>query len=235
MNENLTSDSVWKRCLKVIRDNISPQSFKTWFEPIKAVKLEGKSLTIQVPSQFFYEWLEEHYVSLLQKALKQELGIGSKLEYNIIVGNGSGANSPYTINVPTNKNQKERTNELSMPLELTTGIRNPFIIPGLKKINIDSQLNPKYSFENFLEGDCNRLARSAGFAVANNPASLLLGQGSGTATKRPQPVMSFRLSHHFSYRMNRTRVPKLKHYLRSIPSRTITRPTRLASIVSGQD
>lgn len=170
MSENLTSDSVWKRCLKVIRDNISPQSFKTWFEPIKAVKLDGKSLTIQVPSQFFYEWLEEHYVSLLQKALKQELGIGSKLEYNIIVGNGNGSNSPYTINVPTNKNQKEKSNELSMPLELTTGIRNPFVIPGLKKINIDSQLNPKYSFENFLEGDCNRLARSAGFAVANNPA-----------------------------------------------------------------
>ncbi len=170
MNQNLTCESVWKNCLKIIRDNISPQSFKTWFEPIRAVKLEGKSLTIQVPSQFFYEWLEEHYVGLLQKALKQEMGVGSKLEYNIVVENGSGSGNPYTINVPTNQNRKEKTNELSLPLELSTSIRNPFIIPGLKKINIDSQLNPKYSFDNFIEGDCNRLARSAGFAVANNPA-----------------------------------------------------------------
>jgi len=170
MNETLNCESVWKNCLKIIRDNISPQSFKTWFEPIKPIKLEGKSLTIQVPSQFFFEWLEEHYVSLLQKALKQELGLGSKLEYNIVVENGSASQRPYTINVPTGQNRKEKSNELSMPLNLTTSIRNPFIIPGLKKINVDSQLNPKYTFDSFIEGDCNRLARSAGFAVANNPA-----------------------------------------------------------------
>lgn len=170
MNENLTGDLVWKKCVKIIRDNISPQSFKTWFDPIKPVKLEGKTLTIQVPSQFFYEWLEEHYVTLLQKALKQELGIGAKLEYNIVVNNGSGSNNPYTVNIPTKTHKRETHNELNMPLELTTGIRNPFIIPGLKKINLPSQLNPKYSFDNFIEGDCNRLARSAGFAVANNPA-----------------------------------------------------------------
>ncbi len=170
MNEILTCESVWRNCLKIIRDNISPQSFKTWFDPIKPLKLEGKSLTIQVPSQFFFEWLEEHYVTLLQKALKQELGIGSKLEYNIIVENGAIGGNSYTINLPTAQNRKERNNEISMPLELSTTIRNPFIIPGLKKINVDSQLNNKYTFENFIEGDCNRLARSAGFAVANNPA-----------------------------------------------------------------
>ena len=170
MSENLTGDLVWKKCVKIIRDNISPQSFKTWFDPIKPVKLEGKTLTIQVPSQFFYEWLEEHYVNLLQKALKQELGVGAKLEYNIVVNNGSGSSNPYTVNIPTKTHKKEMSNELNMPLELTTGIRNPFVIPGLKKINLPSQLNPKYSFDNFIEGDCNRLARSAGFAVANNPA-----------------------------------------------------------------
>ena len=58
-----------------------------------------------------------------------------------------------------------------MPVDLNKdkGIRNPFIIPGLKKVNVDSQLNPNYSFNNFIEGDCNRLARSAGFAVAKSP------------------------------------------------------------------
>ena len=61
---------LWTKFLKVIRDNISPQSYKTWFEPIKPLRLEDKVLTIQVPSQFFYEWLEEHYVSLMKKTLE---------------------------------------------------------------------------------------------------------------------------------------------------------------------
>jgi chromosomal replication initiator protein len=66
-----TCETVWVNCLKLIQDNVNPQSFRTWFEPIKPIKLDNKILTIQVPSQFFYEWLEEHYVSLLKKTLKQ--------------------------------------------------------------------------------------------------------------------------------------------------------------------
>jgi len=165
----MTCETVWHNCLKLIKDNVNPQSFKTWFEPIKPIKLENKVLTIQVPSQFFYEWLEEHYVTLLRKTLKQELGPASRLEYNIIVENGSGGNKPYTINVPTNSAARAEQNEVGLPLNISTNIKNPFIIPGLKKINIDAQLNPNYTFENFIEGDCNRLARSAGFAVANKP------------------------------------------------------------------
>ncbi len=66
-------EKVWKNCLSLIKDNVNPQSFKTWFDPIKPLKVEDKNLTIQVPSQFFYEWLEEHYVTLLRKALDREL------------------------------------------------------------------------------------------------------------------------------------------------------------------
>jgi len=89
---------VWKKCLQTIKDNVNPQSFKTWFTPIKPLKIEDKVLTIQVPSQFFYEWLEEHYVALLKKTLEKELGAGSKLEYNVIVENSSGSARPYTVN-----------------------------------------------------------------------------------------------------------------------------------------
>lgn len=165
-------EKVWKNCLSLIKDNVNPQSFKTWFEPIKPLKVEDKVLTIQVPSQFFYEWLEEHYVTLLKKALDRELGAGSKLEYSIIVDNSSSsARNPhaYTINMPTKNAGYNNKNEVGIPLNVNANIHNPFIIPGLKKINIDSQLNPNYTFDNFIEGDCNRLARSAGFAVANKP------------------------------------------------------------------
>lgn len=164
--------TVWDNCLQIIKDNVSLQSYKTWFEPIKAVKLKDKVLTIQVPSQFFYEWLEEHYVTILKKTIKKELGAEGRLEYSIVMENNqSAANKPYTVKIPATNRQALKNNPVNMPIDLNKdkGIRNPFIIPGLQKINVDSQLNPNYSFKNFVEGDCNRLARSAGFAVAKNP------------------------------------------------------------------
>lgn len=163
--------TVWTNCLEVIKDNVSLQSFKTWFEPIKPIKLKNNVLTIQVPSQFFYEWLEEHYIGLLKKIVKKELGAEGRLEYSIVMENNQSNAKPYTVKVPTSNRQSVKNDPISMPLDINKdkSIRNPFIIPGLKKVNVESQLNPNYSFANFIEGDCNRLARSAGFAVANNP------------------------------------------------------------------
>lgn len=164
-----TSTNVWENCLKIIKDNVPAQSFKTWFEPIKALKLEGSVLTIQVPSLFFYEWLEEHYVNLLRKTIKHELGADARLEYNIVVDNANSNSKAHTINIPASPNGELKNPSVPIPVTVPSSIRNPFVIPGLKKINIDSQLNSKYSFDNFVEGDCNRLARSAGYAVANKP------------------------------------------------------------------
>lgn len=162
---------VWESCLGIIKDNVSSQSFKTWFEPIKPIKLSSNVLTIQVPSQFFYEWLEEHYITLLKKTIKKELGSEGRLEYSIIMENNyNNSSKPYTVKIPTNNKKELKNPSVSMPIDLNqNSIRNPFIIPGLKKVNVESQLNANYSFENLVEGDCNRLARSAGFAVANKP------------------------------------------------------------------
>ncbi|MCB9365453.1 MAG: chromosomal replication initiator protein DnaA [Flavobacteriales bacterium] len=163
--------TVWENSLQIIKDNVSLQSYKTWFEPITPVKLKDKVLTIQVPSQFFYEWLEEHYVNILKKTIKKELGPEGRLEYSIVMENNQSNTKPYTVKIPATNRQATKNNPVTMPIDLNKdkSIRNPFIIPGLKKINVDSQLNPNYSFKNFVEGDCNRLARSAGFAVAKNP------------------------------------------------------------------
>ncbi len=161
--------NVWNNCLQIIKDNIPTQSFKTWFEPITALRLEGNVLTIQVPSLFFYEWLEEHYVGLLRKTVKKQLGEEGRLEYNIVVEKSSN-NKPYTTNMPSNGNGAEGKNQsMPMPVSLNKDIKNPFVIPGLKKLQVDPQLNQNYTFENFIEGDCNRLARSAGYAVAAKP------------------------------------------------------------------
>lgn len=163
-------ESTWQNCLKVIKDNLSLQAYKTWFEPIVPVKLENSILTIQVPSHFFYEWLEEHYIDLLRKVVKRELGAEGKLEYSIIMENNSTNTTPYAVKLPTSNKSSLKNKPVNMPIDLNEKtIRNPFIIPGLKKVHVDSNLNPAYSFENFVEGDCNRLARSAGYAVANKP------------------------------------------------------------------
>lgn len=162
-----TCQSVWDSCLQIIKDNVPAKSYKTWFEPISALKLEGNVLTIQVPSLFFYEWLEEHFVSLLRKTIKHQLGPDGRLEYNIIMD--SNAKNGHSINIPTSSNGELKNQTVPMPVNINSSIKNPFIIPGLKKLNIDPQLNPKYSFDNYIEGDCNRLARSAGYAVASNP------------------------------------------------------------------
>lgn len=161
---------VWENCLAIIKDNVNEQSFKTWFAPITPVKLDGSVLTIQVPSQFFYEWLEEHYISLLKKTIRKELGAEGRLEYNIVMDNVLTSNKPYTVRIPGSSSNGTKNEPVSMPVDLNSStIKNPFIIPGLRKMNVDSQLNINYTFDNYIEGECNRLARSAGFAVSNKP------------------------------------------------------------------
>jgi chromosomal replication initiator protein len=164
-------EQVWVSCLDMIKDNVSLQGYKTWFEPIKPIKLDNQVLTIQVPSQFFYEWLEEHYIHLLKKIIRKELGDEGRLEYSIVMENSYNGSSPYTVKIPTSDKRAIKNPPVSAPLDIggTKQIKNPFIIPGLRKITVDSNLKPNYSFENLVEGDCNRLARSAGFAVAKNP------------------------------------------------------------------
>lgn len=166
-----TYEKVWNNCLAIIKDIVEWQHFKTWFEPIKPVALTEKILTIQVPSQFFYEYLEEHYVNLLAKTLKRELGKEARLEYRIMVDSGNEKNKPLTMDVSGHGFKTYSNNEMDFPLVINNPVKNPFVIPGLKKMQIDPQLNPVYSFDSFIEGDCNRVARRAGKTVAEKPGS----------------------------------------------------------------
>lgn len=166
----LTAETVWKECLSFIKDNIKPQAYKTWFEPIKPIKVSGNILTIQVPTKFFYEWLEEHYIKILRVALVRELGKDAKLIYDVKMENSYSNNNPHTVRFPSSNRNPILAQGVSVPVELNKKeMLNPFIIPGLQKVKVESQLNPNYSFDNFIEGDANRLARSAGIAVANKP------------------------------------------------------------------
>jgi len=169
------AEAVWNKCLSIIKDNINWRTFQTWFEPIRAVALTGSVLTLQVPSQFFYEWLEEHYVELLGKTIKRVLGREGKLEYRILMESSASQRNPASINMPASNHTKpsKDSNYVDMPLKWDdpTNIKTPYAIPGLKRMQIDPQLNANYTFDNYVEGDCNRVARSAGLHVAQKPGA----------------------------------------------------------------
>ncbi|MCC5942774.1 MAG: chromosomal replication initiator protein DnaA [Balneolaceae bacterium] len=171
MNQS-TAESAWNECLEIIQDNISYQKYKSWFEPIKPVKLEGETLTIQVPSQFWYEWLEEHYYNMLRTTIAKVLGNEGKLEYSVLVERSDRIEDNRSIRLPQRPMPPQKPQEMNTFTDYHPGkIENPFVIPGIRKTNIDSNLNSNYVFERYIEGDCNRLARSAAMAIADNPGS----------------------------------------------------------------
>ncbi len=182
--------TVWANCLQIIKENLgagNEQVYKTWFEPIVPIQLEDNVLTIQVPSEFFYEWLEEHFIDLLKRTIRLQLGPTGMLKYSILMDT-SIDQKPLTTSIPSTGNQATHNRPKDVPLVVSSDdfheIPNPFIIPGIQKLRINSQLNGTYTLENFVEGECNRLARAAGYAVANGPGQtafnpLLLHGGVG--------------------------------------------------------
>ncbi len=204
-------DDVWDECLGIIRDNISRQSFRTWFEPLRAVGLEDEDgalkLTVQLPSRFYYEWLEEHYFALLRKTITKVLGPGGRLYYDIVIerdepaaGGRRGSSMELPARQPSNVPPAERAPRVELPegvtpprpsadvpsgagraLDPTRGFQperrqprpapsaHPFALPGVKPIEVDPHLNESYTFERFIEGDCNRLARAASWSIAQDP------------------------------------------------------------------
>jgi len=152
---------IWNRCLQVFKDNLNYETYKAIFEPIKSLGVKQNILTLEVPSQFFVEYIEEHFFDLLKKTIRKELGPDAKLEYSIPVG------KKLTKPIPSRDGMHVENTQVQPPADAT--IRNPFIVPGLKKLEIPSQLNPDYSFSNFIVGECNHLAHSTGLVVAEKP------------------------------------------------------------------
>lgn len=159
---NVDCGTVWSDCLRVIKEHVPEQSFNTWFQPIVPLSCDEESITIQVPSQFFYEWLEEHYVNVLKKAITTVMGPGARLEYSVIVDRGNSHTSPLSVNLPNRGNPKGNQSKQN-------DYFSPFHLKHVDTLYQESQLNPNYTFDTYIEGDCNRLARSAGFAVAQKP------------------------------------------------------------------
>ena len=150
---------LWNRCLSIVRDNVGESMYSTWFTPIVPLSYNDNKFVIQVPSQFFYEYIEQQFAFLLRQALNRVVGQETQLLYRIMIdhsntNNGSTtiptADTPVKQNVPTN-----------------APVNTPFT--SIEKTTFDPQLNRNYNFANYIEGVSNRLARCAGLNIAEQP------------------------------------------------------------------
>ena len=164
---------VWNNCMNFIEDNIDPEAFQNWFVPIVPVALNKGTLTIQVPSPTYYECLENNYFRLLKSVIKKELGVTGKLKYQVLIQKTGKQETDMSINLPSSPKQTVGNPATLKPINVykteNKDLPDPFILPGLPKRRIPTNLNSSMTFDNFIEGDCNRLVRSAGWAISKKP------------------------------------------------------------------
>ncbi|MDX1739754.1 MAG: chromosomal replication initiator protein DnaA [Rhodothermales bacterium] len=184
-------EEVWSACLDTFRDVVDGQSYETWFTPITAVSLEQDGaftkLTVRLPSPFFYEWLESHYPDLIRKTVQRVLGPDGRLVYDVVIEQGDRASGsaasgmrlparPASDPLPTHVNPelghvRDFEAEAQLPPLRYPGLdsRDDLLVPRAAPPAVFSNLNASYVFDRFVEGDCNRLARSAAMAIAQQP------------------------------------------------------------------
>ena len=158
---------LWEKCLEIIKANVTEQQFKTWFEPIVFESYFPARMTVlvQVPSPFVYEYLEGNFVDLISKVLKRVYGNGVKLEYRIIT------DKTNNINMVVESENTQNVMEKPVP---TTKANQPYsVLDAAKPQEIDSQLNPQQTFDNFIEGVSNKLPRAVGMTIAEQPATTM--------------------------------------------------------------
>lgn len=179
-----THVKIWEQCLIIIKDNVEADTFHAWFKIIKPLVYTNSVLTLQVPSHFFYEYLEENYIDLLRKTLRRVIGPQARLEYRVIVDNTTAPKNLKKSSVKIPSSTASNTNNKTVNIQMNNTPKNPFIIPGIQKVKINSQLDKNLAFENFVEGACNKLGRNAGIKIAERPGKtafnpLLLHGASG--------------------------------------------------------
>ena len=158
LDGNNEVDFFWNQCLEIIKDNVSTQVYNTWFEPLKPIEMNNNQLVIQVPSQFFCEWIDEHYYPLLSKSIDEVIGNSTELKYHVVIDEHGDSLEKRTIKLPPSK-VSHSTSQQSLPFSNTPAFFQEY----------PTFLNPRYTIDNFISGDSNHLAYSAAKAICENP------------------------------------------------------------------
>lgn len=160
---NVSPNEAWDKTLTLIRENVSEQQYSTWFKPIVYESFEAstRTLLVQVPSPFVYEYLEENYIDLLSKVLRRTFCDQIRLKYRIV----TDQEHHLTQDV-----EAEQT-DLSVKTQLakTRVNESPTALDAAQPQQLDPNLNPHQTFNNYIEGDSNKLPRSVGLSIAEHP------------------------------------------------------------------
>lgn len=159
MNKNYVE--LWHKCLEIIRDNVPENTYHTWFADIQPLKFEDNVLTIQVPSLFVYEFLEENFIELLRATLFKVMGEGTKLMYSVLTDKTNG----LTQDFESSRHPITPSYQKSVP----SGNVSPAPLKAPRTQDLDPMLNPDYNFDNFVEGKSNKFSRAAAETVAQHP------------------------------------------------------------------
>ena len=170
---------IWDKCLRFMRDNLNAaednddlkkleKSFDLLFDKVQPISLVNGNLTLLVPSDFYKEYIEDNYLSLLSAALRKNIGKGVKLWYSVMENKPSGKEKPIVQNIKGNSTPAPRIQEAQPK---TKNLVNPFVAPGIKKINVESNLIANLSFDNFVEGESNKFASTVARSIAKRPGS----------------------------------------------------------------
>ncbi|MBO4811473.1 MAG: chromosomal replication initiator protein DnaA [Prevotella sp.] len=152
----------WQHCLHLIRQNVTEQIYKTWFEPIvfESYDEEQKTVLVQVPSPYIYEYLEQHYVRLMAWSLNKSFDENAKLKYRLVVDSENGQ---------VQEVEGDRPATVDAPQPTTRANLSPTVLDAVVPQELNPQLDPKKTFESFIEGDSNKLPRTVGITIAEHP------------------------------------------------------------------
>ena len=163
LNNAQAYSDIWQNCLDRIKKQTTEEEFVKWFLPIVPLEFDGTTLRLRVPNASYVDQIEKNYIPFLRPIISQFYGQQTRLHYAVPKSNKPSMPLPHEADTTAISRFSTQTD--------TANIKNPFVIPGLKKIIIDPQLSPALTFSTFIEGECNRLARSAGMSVALNPGN----------------------------------------------------------------
>ena len=153
--------ALWDNCLRLIKDNVTEQQYKAWFEPIVFEKYDEdfQTLLVQVPSMYVYEYLEQYYVNLLSKVLTRCFGQNVQLKYRVVTDKQHGINTVVEGEEPTSVEPAPAT---------TRGNKSPTTLDAVSH-DLNPQLDIHKTFHNYIEGDSNKLPRTVGLSIAEHP------------------------------------------------------------------
>ena len=184
MTNNERHIDIWNECLRIIEQIIEHQKFETWFKPIRPVSIVESTLTVEVPTDFFREYLEGAFLDIIKKTLKRVIGADARLVYMV-----KPVKSERPMQYPAAQGLPPENKAVTINTTYNPGATaSPFVYPGLSsvRVNINPRLNPVFCFGNLVEGECNKMGITAGVSISQapggtpfNPLFLFGGPGLG--------------------------------------------------------